>query len=87
LACLTRWALPVPAPGERPGAGLRYAVPLALATYACATEFLQPLIGGKGRMFDWFDMAGNAAGLCLGWVLFDGVIAAPVKLDSRGAGA
>jgi hypothetical protein len=75
LAALVRWSFPRGA--ARPGVDewLRYGVPAALVLYACSVEFLQPLIGGKGRQFEWLDMASNITGLCSGWLFFGGAVA------------
>lgn len=75
LALLVRWSFPAGAARERVDRWLRYGVPAALALYACSTEFLQPLIAGRGRRFEWLDVASNVTGICSGWLLFDGAIA------------
>lgn len=66
LALLARWSLP----GGRGGAGMPGAAAAALALYAGAIEALQPLLSGGERLFEWGDLAGNLAGLCVGWLLF-----------------
>ena len=75
LALLARWSLPGGAVPRGVDAWLRYGVPAALALYACSAEVVQPLVGGKGRTFEWLDMASNVAGLCCGWLLFGAAIA------------
>lgn len=80
LAWLARWSVPVGAARENVDRWLRYGVPAALVVYACSTELLQPLLGGKGRQFEWLDMASNFTGLCLGWLLFGAAIA---RTDNR----
>jgi hypothetical protein len=75
LAWLARWSLPGVAVPRGVDAWLRYGVPAALALYACSAEVVQPLVGGKGRTFEWLDMASNVAGLCCGWLLFGAAIA------------
>jgi len=75
LALLVRWSFPAGAARQGVDHWLRYGVPAALVLYACSTEVLQPLIGGKGRQFEWLDMASNIAGICSGWLLFGGAIA------------
>lgn len=70
LALLARWSSPAGLDRR-----LRYGVPAALLSYACAAEVLQPLIAGRGRQFEWLDMASNVVGLCSGWLLFGGAIA------------
>ncbi len=75
LAWLVRWSVPVGAARKRFDRLLRYGVPASLVLYACSTEVLQPLVGGKGRQFEWLDMASNFTGLCAGWLLFGAVIA------------
>jgi len=75
LAMLVRWSTPAKAFRVNSAGWLRYGLPLALILYACATEVLQPLIGGGGRQFEWLDMASNVAGLCSGWLLFGVAIA------------
>jgi len=75
LAWLVRWSFPGGTARVDVDGWLRYGVPAALALYACSTEVLQPLIGGKGRQFEWLDMASNVTGLCCGWLLFGGAVA------------
>ncbi|MHB8836114.1 MAG: VanZ family protein [Candidatus Methylomirabilia bacterium] len=75
LALLVRWSFPGGAARDRLDGWLRYGVPAALALYACSTEFLQPLVGGKGRQFEWLDMASNVSGICAGWLLYGGAVA------------
>ncbi len=75
LALLVRWSFPAGASREKVDGWLRYGVPAALALYACSTEFLQPLIVGRGRQFEWLDLASNITGICSGWLLFGGAIA------------
>jgi len=75
LALLVRWSLPAGSARNGVDGWLRYGVPAALALYACSTEVLQPLIAGKGRQFEWLDMASNITGICSGWLLFGVVIA------------
>jgi len=75
LAWLVRWSVPVGAPRESFDRWLRYGVPAALVLYACSTEVLQPLVGGKGRRFEWLDMVSNITGICSGWLLFGAAIA------------
>jgi len=66
LAFLLRWSLP--ARGWRGALGR--AALAALFVYAAGIETFQPLIGGKGRVFEWSDMASNFAGTFAGWLLF-----------------
>lgn len=66
LTFLVCWSLPA-----RNGRGWRrLGVLAALVLYAVAIEALQPVLGGAGRQFDWWDVAGNVAGVCAGWVVF-----------------
>ena len=83
LALLVRWSVPVGAARESFDRWLRYGVPAALLLYACSTEVLQPLIGGKGRQFEWLDMASNVAGLSAGWLLFGAAVAATNDLPEN----
>lgn len=83
LALLVRWSFPGGEPRARFDKWLRYGVPAALALYASSTEVLQPLIAGKGRQFEWLDMASNITGLCSGWLLFGRAIAGTQDFFSR----
>ncbi len=64
LAALVRWSLPAGDGRRRPG------IFAALILYAGVIEALQPVLGGAGRQFDWWDMASNLTGVCSGWLLF-----------------
>jgi hypothetical protein len=66
LAVLTRWSLP----GGPGGGGMRTVAAAALALYAGSIEALQPLLSGGERLFEWGDLLCNAAGVCIGWLLF-----------------
>lgn len=78
LVFLVRWSLPA-------GAGRgwrRLGIFATLILYAGAIEALQPVLGGAGRQFDWWDMACNIAGVCAGWVLFG--VACATRLKQAG---
>jgi hypothetical protein len=75
LAWLVRWSLPEGAAREGVDGWLRCGVPAALVLYACSIEVFQPLLAGKGRQFEWLDLASNITGVCSGWLLFGGAIA------------
>ena len=87
LTCLARWSSPAGAARVGVGRFSRYGVPAALLLHACSAEVLQPLIGGKGRQFEWLDMASNITGLFLGWLFFGAAIAGPRDCSALAAPA